>query len=374
VAGGPSTDIGSGIGDSFFGGYRNPYAEQWNVNVQYSLPSQTTLEVGYLGNHGLFLIDGDPGRNYDQLPLSDLALGNQLLNNVPNPFFGIITTPGSALSQPMIQERYLLRPYPQYDGVQSFRKPQAESKYNAMTVKLDKRFSHGLALLGSFTWSKLYDNSASAVNYLGPTSQTFANAYAPQDEWALSAQNVTRQLVVSYVYELPFGHGKALLRDVNGLVNRLVGGWETVGLASFSTGTPVVLAAVQNETNIFTFGQRPDWSGQSAVIGDKTLAHWFNTSVFSQPAEFTIGNAPRTLSNVYNPGVNNWSISFFKNNYFGAEGRFNLQFRLEMFNAFNHPQFGAPDANVNDGTFGQINSMGSFYSPRNIQLALKFNF
>ncbi len=72
--------------------------------------------------------------------------------------------------------------------------------------------------------------------------------------------------------------------------------------------------------------------------------------------------------------MNNWNISFFKNNYFGAEGRFNLQFRVEMFDAFNHPQFGAPDANVNDGTFGSINSMGSFYSPRNVQLALKFLF
>jgi hypothetical protein len=376
AAGGPSTDIGTGISDSYFGSYRNPYAEQWNLNVQYSLPFQTTVELGYLGNHGLFLINGDPGVPYGQLPTSDLALGSALLAQVPNPFFGLVNVPGSPLDNPTVQANYLLSPYPQYLGsVQSFRKPQAESKYNAMTLKVDKRFSHGLSLLGSFTWGKEFDNSASAVTYLGPTSGTFVNQYAPQNEWALGAQNVTRMLVVSYIYEFPFGHGKAFLGDAHGVLNRIVGGWQTVGLASFSTGTPVVLgAATANPTGLLGYNDRPDWTGQNPSIGDKTLAHWFNTSVFSQPASFTLGNAPRTLDSVYNPGVNNWNISFFKNNYFGSEDKFNLQFRVEMFNAFNHPQFGAPDANVNDGTFGVINSMGTFYNPRNVQLALKFNF
>ena len=376
AAGGPSTDIGTGISDSYFGSYRNPYAEQWNVNVQYSLPFQTTVELGYLGNHGLFLINGDPGVPYGQLPTSDLALGSALLAQVPNPFFGLVNVPGSPLDNPTVQANYLLSPYPQYLGsVQSFRKPQAESKYNAMTLKVDKRFSHGLSLLGSFTWGKEFDNSASAVTYLGPTSGTFVNQYAPQNEWALGAQNVTRMLVVSYIYEFPFGRGKAFLGDAHGVLNRIVGGWQTVGLASFSTGTPVVLgSATANPTGLLGYNNRPDWTGQNPSIGDKTLAHWFDTSVFSQPASFTLGNAPRTLDSVYNPGVNNWNISFFKNNYFGSEDKFNLQFRVEMFNAFNHPQFGAPDANVNDGTFGVINSMGTFYSPRNVQLALKFNF
>ena len=76
AAGGASTDLGSTIGESYFASYRNPYSEQWNLNIQYSLPYNSTIEVGYLGNHGLFLIDGDPGVPYSQLPISDLALGN----------------------------------------------------------------------------------------------------------------------------------------------------------------------------------------------------------------------------------------------------------------------------------------------------------
>ena len=373
-AGGPGTDLGTGISDSYFGSYRNPYAEQWNLNVQYALPAQTTIEAGYLGNHGLFLIDGDPGRNYDQLPTSDLALGNALLTQVTNPFFGLINVPGNPLSQPTIQANYLLRPYPQYNGVQSFRKPQAASRYNAFTLKIDKHFSHGLSLLLSYTNGKMFDNSASAVNYLGPASQTFANAYAPQNEWSVSAQDVSQMLVISYIYELPVGSGKAFLGNAGSVVDHIVGGWQAVGIITWTTGTPVVLGAATDETNIFTFAQRPDWTGQDPKLGNQSRNEWFNTSVYSQPAIFTIGNAPRTIADVRNPGVSDCDLSFFKNNYFGSDRRFNLQFRVEMFNAFNHPGFGAPDAGVNDGNFGVISSMGSFYNPRNIQLALKFNF
>jgi Carboxypeptidase regulatory-like domain/TonB dependent receptor len=375
VAGGASTDIGAGIGDSFFGSYRNPYSEQWNLNIQYALPKNTTVEAGYLGNHGLFLIDGDPGRNYDQLPTSDLALGQQLLTSVPNPFYGIITTPGSSLSQPMVQEHQLLSPYPQYTGVQSYRKPQAESKYNAFTLKVDKRFSHGLSLLFALTGGKMEDNSASAVSYLGPSSQTYANEFNPAAEWATSAQDVSRIFVVSYTYELPFGHGKAFLNSSSGVVNALISGWQQVGLIQWDSGTPIVLASVGNNTGIGTFNQRPLWNGQDAKISNPTNSEWFNPAVFSPLPNFEIGNAPRTIPDVRVPGFTNFDLSFFKNNRFGTDGRMNLQFRVEMFNAFNHPWFGAPDANVNDGSkFATITSMAGDYNPRNIQLALKFIF
>jgi hypothetical protein len=376
AAGGASTDIGSTIGESYFASYRNPYSEQWNLNIQYALPYNSTIEVGYLGNHGLFLIDGDPGVPYSQLPISDLALGNELTTQVANPFYGLITTPGSALSQPTIQYSQLISPYPQYNGVESFRKPQSESKYNAFTAKLDKRFSGGLTLLASFTGSKLEDDSASAVNYLGPASQTYANQFNPGAEWATSSQDVSRLFVVSYTYELPFGRGRAFLNTGNRFLNGLVGGWQQVGLIQWDSGTPVVLSNVGNNThNGNPFNQRPLWTGQDAKISDPTLDHWFNTSVFLPLPNFTIGNAPRTIPDVRVPGLTNFDLSFFKNNRFGTDGRFDLQFRVEMFNAFNHPWFGAPDANVNDGSkFGTITSMATDYSPRNIQLAVKFLF
>jgi hypothetical protein len=371
--GGAATNLGSGIGDTFFVSYRNPYSIQYNVNVQYALPKQTTLEVGYLGNHGLFLVDGDPGKPFDQLPTSDLALGQAALEqNVPNPFFGLITTPGSAEAQPTIQARYLLRPFPQYDNVMAFRKPTAESKYNAFTLRLNKQFSAGLSLLASFTGGKETDDSAAAVTFLGPTSSTYANEYNPRGEWAVGAQDVSRILTVGYTYELPFGHGKRFLNS-GGAVNRVIGGWQAAGIVRYTTGTPVVLAGVGDPTDLFTGGQRPLWNGQSAKLSNPTHDKWFDTSVFSQLPPLTIGNAPRTIPNVRVPGVSNSDLSFFKNNQFGSDGRFNAQFRVEMFNAFNHAQFNGPDANVNDGAnFGKITSVAN--SARQIQLALKFMF
>lgn len=373
AAGGPLTQVGSSISDSYFSSYRNPYNIQWNFAVQYALPSKTTLEVSYLGNHGLFLIDGDPGTNFDQLPTADLAMGNALFTQVPNPFFGIITTPGSSLANPTVQANQLLRKFPQYTGVQEFRKPTAESKYNGFTVRINKHFSNGLSVLANFTGAKETDNSAAPVTFIGQVSSTRVNQYNPRAEWSVGPQDVSRIFSAGYVYEIPVGRGKAHLAE--GPLSYIVGGWETDGIVRWTTGTPVVIAGVGDPTGIFAGlgnGERPIWNGQSAKLSHQSHSEWFNTSVFSPLPQFTIGNAPRTIPNVRNPGAANFDLTFAKNNYFGSDNRFNAQFRADLFNAFNHPRWGAPDANVNDSTFGEITSVRN--SARQIQLAMKFIF
>jgi hypothetical protein len=388
-AGGSLTQIGSGISDSFYPSYRNPYNVQWNFNIQYALPGKTTLEVGYLGNHGLFLVDGDPGTNFDQLPTSDLSLGNALFDQVTNPFFGIITVPGSPLSNPTVSANQLLRKYPQYTGVQEFRKPTAESKYNAFTVRVNKHFSNGLSLLANFTDEKETDNSAAPVTFVGQVSSTRISQYEPGAEWAVGPQDISRVFSAGYVYELPFGRGKALLNS-GGVLNHVVGGWQADGIVRWTTGTPVVIAGVGDPTGILAGignGERPLWNGQSAKLSNPTHGEWFNIDVFSPLPPFTLGTAPRTIPNVRTPGLSNTDLSFSKNNYFGAENRFNAQFRIDLFNAFNHPRWGAPDANVNDCDrdgvtglciddanlhFGKVTSIRN--SSRQIQLAVKFIF
>jgi hypothetical protein len=374
AAGGGSTFLGQTINDTFFASVRNPYSVQYNFNIQYALPYQITLEVGYLGNHGLFLVDGDPGKPFDQVPTKYLALGSALKADVANPFFGVITTPGSDLAQPTVTAWKLLRPFPQYDNVFAYRKATAESKYNAFTFRLNKHFSHGLSLLASFTGEKELDNSASAVNFLGPTSQTYNNQYDPRGEWAVGTQDVSRVLTIGYTYELPFGHGKAFFNN-HGVLDRVVGGWQAAGIIRYTTGTPVVLASVGDPSFLGTLGMRPDWNGKSAKVSHPTIGKWFDGSVFSKPDDFTLSNGPRTIPNVRVPGVSNSDLSFFKNNYFGFEDKYNLQFRVEMFNAFNHPRYGGPDANVNDGSsFGVIQATNIISTQRQIQLAVKFNF
>jgi hypothetical protein len=373
VAGGPGTFIGNSISDTFFNSVRNPYTIQGNLNVQRALPWQTVVEVGYLYNRGNFLIDGDPGVPYSQVNPSYLSLGQQLLNSVPNPFYGKITTPGSILASATVPLDYLLKAYPQYTSVYSYRKADSGSHYNAFTLKVDKRMSHGLSLLLSFTGSKMMDNAASPVNYLGPVSSTYANQFNPQAEFGLSTQDVSRLLTAGYVYQLPFGRGQQFFAHENGWVDHVIGGWQTNGIVQSDTGTPIVLSGANDETGLLTLGQRPTEAPGDPNISNKSLSHWFNTALFTQPAKFTIGNAPRALPNARNPGYTDADMSLFKNNFLGAGERYNVQFRIEAFNAFNHPQFSPPDTGVNDGTkFGTVTSTTN--NPRELQLAVKFLF
>ena len=375
-AGGPGTLLGNGIDQSFFSSYRNPYSMQWNFNIQRELPYGITAEVAYLGNRGLFLVDGDPGQPYDQVNPVYASLGNALLAQVKNPFYGLIT--GSAqngLNSPTVPYYQLLEPFPQYSNVYSFRKPTASSIYHGFTTRINKRYSNGLNFLLAFTASKSMDDSAAAVTYLGPNSGTRADQYNNHLEWAVSPQDVSRNLVASFTYELPFGKGKAFANSAPGFANALINGWQVNGIITWQTGTPIVLAPASYTTGLNTLSERPDNNGHSASIGNQTINRWFNTSVFSTPAPFTIGSAGRTLPDVRNPGITNADLSLFKNNYFGHNERYNVQFRLEAFDAFNHPLFAAPDTNINDSNFGAVTSTnGNVTSERQVQLAIKFLF
>ncbi len=373
AAGGPATNLGLGIGESFFNSYRNPYSIEWNLNVQTQLPGQMTLEVGYIANRGLFLVNGETTTPYSQVNPIYASLGNQLYAQVPNPFYGIITTPGSPLSQPTVSYNQLLAPYPQYSSVGSFRKPTADSFYNGVIVRIDKRFSNGLTFLESFTGGKLLDNSAAAVSYLGPISGTYANQYNGHLEWAVSPQDISRSSVTSFVYNLPFGKGQKFVSSAPRFANLLISGWQVNGILTFQTGTPIVMGAALNQTGLLTQAQRPDNTGHSAALSNPTIAEWFNTSVFYQPPPFTIGNTSRTLPDVRNPGEADADLSLFKNNYIGKESQKNLQFRIEAFNALNHPNFGGPNTSLQAGAaFGTITSLA--IPSRVVQLAAKFNF
>ncbi len=381
-----SIDVGAAIGQSYFDSYRSPYTIQWNGNVQYAFPGNLILEVGYLGNRGVYLINGDPGKPYDQLPTSYLSQGAALQNTqVANPFYGVITTPGSDLAQANIQASKLLRKYPEYDGVSSFRKPGSSSTFNAFTIRADKQLSNGLALTFSLTDGREYDNAASSVNYLGPASQTYADQYNPKAEWGIGAQNVNLQIVSSVIYELPFGHSKTFLNGAGKGTNLLVNGWQVAGIENWSTGNPVVLGSFDNGTTaetIFTLGQRPAWNQKKSSAGTAPFKA-FDWQDFAKPAPYTIGNAPRALSWVHNPDSQNFDFSLTKNTKFGE--RYNVQIRMEMFNALNHPNLGSVDANFGDqsfdangnrtgGNFGSVPT-GSFgNSSRQIQLAAKFYY
>jgi hypothetical protein len=375
AAGGPATQLGLGIGDSYFNDWVNPIIQEWNATLQRDMGKGFVVEAQYLANKGNHLIDGESSMAYNQLPASFFALGNQLLgsNTVPNPFLGVITNPTSSLSQPRIAFTQTLRPYPQYTGIGAFRKPQANSIYHAFALGVTKRYSNGLNMQFSYTNGKLIDDASQTVTFLGAagTKQDFYNRKA---ERALSAQDISRRLVVSFNYELPFGKGRHFMASAPKAMDFVLGGWQVNGIATLQTNTPLQIGNGGNFTNLGSPGQRPNNNGRSAKKTGPTqdrLTSYFDQTVFSQAGNFTFGNTSRTSPDLRAPGTRAFDGSIFKRFYFAE--RANAEFRAEAFNFFNHPIWNGPGTTVTDlANFGVITTKGG--QRRQVQLALRLQF
>jgi len=355
-----------------------PYEQTWTVGIQKQLPSSILLDISYLGKKGTHLLSS-VDINYDILgpqieQYNSTQIGN-LLTPVPNPFYGIITDVTSALSSPTVLAYQLQMPYPQFTGFAGDAAPWANSIYNALQVKLEKRFSHGLQFLATYTWSKsIDDSSGSAGNTFlgGISSLQDPNRY--NLERSISSFDLPHVLQFTYVYELPIGRGKALAGKSNSVLNAFIGGWHTAGIWRINDGRPIVLG-LQGGQSLPTYGgQRPNLTGTlTCTAGSwstKLNDYFANPEVVTTPAPFTIGNAPRTDASCRQPGQSNANLSVYKQFSLSSlrEGT-RIEFRLETYNAFNHPQFLGPNTTLNSGSFGVIT--GQANQPREAQAVLK---
>jgi hypothetical protein len=378
---GPRTNLGLGIGESFFNDWVNPAVQQWNGNLQRELPGGWLVEAAYLGSKGNHLPDGESSLQYNQLnpsilstPDRDRLIPNSA-NLVPNPFVGIITNPASTLRLPTVQYGQLLRPFPQYTSVGAFRKPSGNSLYHGFSLRVEKRFSQGLTALIAYTAGKLIDDVSQQVSFLGAAAmnakQDFYNRRA---ERSISAQDVSRRLVVSGTYNLPFGRDRKFLASIPKPVDFVLGGWQANGIATFQTGTPIQIGNGQNALNIFSSNQRASATGIDPFVGgpiSDRLNHYFNQAAFVQSGNFVIGTLGRFLPNVRGVGQNNIDFSLFKN--FRYRERLTMQFRAEAFNLANHPYWNNPGTTVSDlASFGIVNTKGT--QRRIMQLGLKLIF
>jgi hypothetical protein len=244
------------------------------------------------------------------------------------------------------------------------------SMYHSFQLKAEKRFRQGLNFLAAYTNSKQLDDH-SALSIVG-NDLNHQNIYDRRSDWSISPNDVSQRLVVSYVYELPFGRNRAVGKTWNWFFDAVAGGWQTNGIMSLERGQPFTILA-SNNPNFGSPALRANNNGNSAKLEgpvQQRLNKYFNTSVFSQPAAFTFGNVGRTLPDVRVDGVRNFDLSMFKN-FKVAEGK-SFQFRCEAFNAFNTVQFGPAIPGVSNGSFGMI--FGTANTPRQMQLGLKFLF
>jgi hypothetical protein len=349
---------------------KTPMSQQWDFSLQRQLPGNWMIDVTYSGNHGTHNISG--GYSLNQLDPQYLALGNALQNPVANPYAGIV--PGSLGSATITRQQSLLA-YPYYSAI-SVRNPHmGNSIYHAGLLTVEKRFSQGLTFLASYTKAKLIDDSVATPIAFGNVEQvgtiSFQNSYNFRGERSLDPTDVSQRLVLSGIYELPVGKGRFL--DVrNNVLDKIVGGWQLQSVATLQDGVPVVITGASN--NLAT---RPNSTGQSAKLSNRTAAAWFNTAVFVNPPNYTFGNVGRTLPDVRNPGVVQVDLSISKS--VTIREKATVQFRAESFNVANHTNLGfvngafgaGPNGLNNSSTFGTITSARD---PRSIQLGLKIIF
>ena len=319
---------------------RTGYMQHWNLNIEREIGNHTVFEVAYVGSKGTKL-----------LTARDI--------NQPQPQ---ILPPGLP---------FVPRPDPRFDDIDLL-ESRGNSSYNALQARFQQRLFHGLTSLVSYTWSKSIDDASNFFSSAGDPNFP-QNSYNVAAERGRSNFDVPHRLSASYSYALPFGEGRSYLAD-DGWVSTVLTGWETHGIITLQSGRPFTVALLSDIDNsgtgrsILGFGanDRPNVAG-NPEISNPSPDRWFNTAAFAFPAPGTFGNAGRNILD--GPGFQNVNASLMKNTRLTEN--VNLQFRAEVFNLFNHPNFNLPDNFLGSPTFGRISSARD---PRHIQFGLKLLF
>ena len=346
---------------------RTLYNQQWNVSVQRGIGTDAVLQVAYVGNKGTHLAwySGGGTASLNQLGPQYSSLGDNLLQLVPNPFYGII--PSGPLSQSRVQYGQLLRPFPAWQTVAADGTAIGNSEYEALQMSLTKRFTNGVSLIAGYTWSKLMTDISDGV---WSAAGSIRSSYCVRCEHSPSSYDVPHRFTLTATGELPFGRGKMFGSSWNGFVNAVLGGWQANGILTLASGQPLVFTTAANNSYTYGGGQHPNVVGDPVLSSGKSIYEWFNTAAFAQPANFTSGDLSRTYTGVRTDWTRNLDASLFKN--FQIMERFKLQFRAEAFNISNTPVFGGPGTTINGANFGVITGQSNV--PRNLQLALKLLF
>jgi Carboxypeptidase regulatory-like domain/TonB dependent receptor len=329
----------------------NGYLYQTSFDIQRELANGLLLDVGYIGTFG------------HKLPVTDNAGGQYSINQVPDADLPLVAAdPASAQS---------LRPYPQFNNVQILDPNIGASRYNGANVGVQKRYSNGLQFQANYTWSKFFDN-ADGRNELAafPGDNSYTDYYNPKAMWGLSGNDIRHRVVISTLYELPFGTGKRFASG-SAVVNQFVGGWTIGTIAELHTGTPLGVIDSVNNTGSYSDGVRPNLVASPIVSKtNRTSAEWFNTGAFEQNSPYTFGDAPRDFGS--GPGTAQVDASLLKD--FPLREEPHLQFRAEALNVLNHPNWANPNTQFGSATFGEVTGLQGGNQSRIIQVALHLSF
>ena len=353
----PNSLIGNGI-TAIFPTWRTPMNQMWNANIQRSFLKDYIIEVAYVGSRGERLWNNFTANATNPIFLS---MGSALNNLVPNPFFGKITT--GSLSAATVRQGVLLVPYPQYTGVSVLRGSVGDSVYHGMTLRAERSFTHGVMFQASYTAAKLIDD----VNERFVGGNNYDNPYNLRQSRAVSAADISQRFVANYVWVLPFGHGKQFFS--HGIGSWILGNWQTTGILTFQTGTPISVTGACNFSGTSGLGCTANKLRDGNLSGGGTMNQWFDTTAFTNPAPYSFGNASRTEPDLRNPGTIAWDSGMSR--WQPIKERMRLQFRADLYNIMNHPNLGAPTTSITSSTFGQITTKSG---NRTVTMALRLEF
>ncbi|MGH9752433.1 MAG: carboxypeptidase regulatory-like domain-containing protein [Blastocatellia bacterium] len=347
-SGNPSV-VPPGIDENF----KTAYINQWSLGVQRELAENLVLDVSYLGSTG-----------------HKLPLGVNINQAVPGP--------GSVASR---------RPFQGFGNITGgFIISAGNSNYHGLTARVERRFNNGLSFLSSYAWSKSIDDG-SGISTASDSSGAAQNVRNLRAERALSDFDVTHRWVLSYVYDLPFGKGKRIAPS-NKVADLLVSGWQMTGILTMQTGRPFTVLTGTDQSATGQNADRPN------IIGDIRVSNpgpdrWFNpctrlangslrncqpgeAPVWAQNAAGTFGNAGRNI--LRGDGLHNFDLGVSR--FFRVTERQQFQFRAEVFNLTNHPNFFLPVQSLASAAFGTITRAANTGAgaQRQIQFALKYIF
>jgi hypothetical protein len=331
----------------------NEYGLRWNFDVQQQLSKNMSLEVAYIGNHAVHLttsynFDSLPAQYLSRSPVRDTATINALAAIVANPFSGLL--PGQTLNGTTTAVSSLLTPFPEFSGMTESNMNNGDSYFNQIAIKLQKRLTSGLQFFLNFSHSRLMANST----YLNAGSLVLQKSVASDDR--------PNYLVISGVYDLPFGRGRHYLANTNRVAMFLLGNWQVAGIYTYFPCAPL------------SFGNDIYYGGDLHYNASNPNGATFDTSRFNLVSSQQLANNYRTFPALYNnlriDSMNNFNANVSKS--FVIHEDLKIQFRAESANLCNRPLFEAPNQTATGSTFGYISSTTNV--PRAIQLALRLTF
>ncbi len=389
------TGLGNNLGNTLntvLHSQRTPSTYNFNFGLEYELPHQVIVSVGYVGSRGLFLPLGNADLN--QLDIATIAkYKSDLINaTVPNQWAAILPSTNANYGSATVPLFVSLEKYPQFgngsygagNGVNVHGYPGGDSDYSSLQTKVQKRLTSHFTALASFTWAKLMtDDGNPPLGFVG------AHLGGAQDwqnlklEHSVSPQDIKYQFTGSASYDLPVGKGRAV--NLHGAANVVLGDWTGNAILYLSTGVPI--ASPGSGIQPSYFNQRSNLVCDPSKGAKHSATSWFSSSCFvvpgteggGAPNPFVAGSAPAYLDHVRTMGAQDLDISVYKKISFG-DAR-SLRIDISSYNVANRAQLGMPNTpNAyavltqpdQAAAFGQIN--GTINTPRQFQFGARFTF